>query len=64
MCWGKKSGWLATQTLPLPAFFLVLFFFVVAGCFAMGFFFFFFGPLTTPVIRDQTHVPCSGSSES
>ena len=23
-----------------------------------------FCPLTTPVIRDQTHVPCSGSSES
>ena len=55
MCWGKKSGWLATQTLPLPAFFLVLFFFVVAGCFAVGFFFFFWPPHHT---SDQGSNPC------
>ena len=59
VCWGKMLGWLATQTLLPPAFFLILFFFVIAGFFF--FLFFVFGPITASGIRDQTHVPWSGS---
>ena len=62
---GKKVRMACHPDITTACFFPGSFFLCRCWWFCCGFFFFFFfGPLTTPVIRDQTHVPCSGSSES